>query len=861
MKSKKKIIIALLSVVFAAASAWVIHYLAHYQLYDDYKADTKEYGFEYEENAKAFSPAAEEGGDVEGMELVCENDNLKLYTNTQTAEVAVYDKRNGKTVYSNPQEADADGIANHIHKNYLKSQLIVDYFNAGRISSTCDSYSMAVANGQVEAQEMENGIRYIYEIGDTKSPTGIVPIYITRQRLEQFTSKLAERDQRRVTSNYVDSSVGDGWLELTEAARKGAGTLRRISGFLEEAGYTEEDYAQDMSESGVEGAVNISFKIALEYRLEEDSLVVTLPTESIEERGGGYIYRVQLLRYMGAGGKEEDGYILVPNGSGSLIYFNNGKTATEDYSQFIYGIDPLAMDYTVLDIGESIRMALFGISRPESGILATVEDGQSLASISASVAGKVNEYNFVYPTFSLRGTDRLSMFGTTGNEADLPILETDYYKADCSVRYTFLTQENASYSEMANYYRNRLMKEGKLALNGESGDIPFYYDIIGGVKLTNYFLGMQYLSVEPMTTFEEAWKISDDLAAGGIAKQVMNFQGWSNGGYYHDVPDKIKVIGKLGGKKDLQQLNDKIEERGGRFYVDTALQKVTYITRRYKYNYESSRYYGGGYIASFGQLNPTTLRQTSSMGGYEETLYDLMSPKFLVRYVDAFVDEMKKIDNVGISLRDLGDSLYSDKKRTEVIDRNQAMHIVEAQLAKIDEVGRNVMMSGGNDYSFAYAEDIINAPISHNMYFLVDEEVPFYEMVVHGSVDYSGYAINLSDTYDRTDIVLRLIENGASPHFTFTWEESSKMKYSGLNRYYATTYENWKNDAAEIYTQVNDALKHVSGQTMTGHKIYVSGVKKICYSNGVTYYINATDKDAEADGKVIPARSYEMEGM
>lgn len=860
MKSKKKIIIAVLSIVIVAALAWLGNYLVRYQFYDDYKAYTKDYNFEYDENAAAFVPAAESKSDVEGMVLVCENQNLKLYTNTSTAEIAVYDKRNGKTFYSNPQDAEEDTIANQVHKNYLKSQIVVDYFNSARTSSTYDSYSMSAANGQVEAQAMENGIRYIYTIGDTTSPTGIVPVYITEERLTQFTAKMDEKDAKRIRTNYVESSIGDGWLELMEGARKGAGTLRRIAGYLEGAGYTQEDYEQDMAASGVEDAVNITFKMALEYRLEEDNLVVTLPTDSIEEHGGGYIYRVQLLRYMGAGGTEEEGYMLVPNGSGSLINFNNGKTSSEDYSQFIYGIDALAMDYTVIDIGEDIRMALFGISRPDCGILATIEDGQSLASISASVAGKVNEYNFVYPTFSLRGTDRLSMFGTTGNEAELPILETNHYTTDCTIRYTFLTEENASYAAMANYYRNRLMNEGKLALNNADGDIPFYYDIIGGVKLTNYFLGVQYLNVEPMTTFDEAGKISDDLAADGITNQVMNYQGWFNGGYYHDVPDKIKVTGKLGGRKGLQELNTKLAANGGKLYVDTAMQKATFISKRYKYNYETSRYYGGGYIAAFGQLNPTTLRQTSSLG-YQETLYNLVSPKFLVRYVDKFVEKMGKIENVGISLRDMGDSLYSDKKRTEVIDRNQAMNIVKAQFEKIDGLGRNVMVSGGNDYTFAYLEDIINAPISQNEYFIVDTEVPFYEMLIHGSINYTGKAINLSDVYDQTDIVLQLIETGASPHFTFTWKESNKMKYSGLNRYYATTYENWKEDAAAIYQQVNNALKYVSGQTITDHQVYDSGVKKITYSNGVIYYINASDTDAEADGKVIPARSYEMEGV
>lgn len=87
------------------------------------------------------------------------------------------------------------------------------------------------------------------------------------------------------------------------------------------------------------------------------------------------------------------------------------------------------------------------------------------------------------------------------------------------------------------------------------------------------------------------------------------------------------------------------------------------------------------------------------------------------------------------------------------------------------------------------------------------------------------------------------------------------MKYSGLNRYYATTYANWCEDVAAIYGEVNEALKYVNGATITNHQICDGGVRKITYSNGVIYYINTSDTDVKVDGKVIPARSYEMEGM
>ena len=67
------------------------------------------------------------------MVLAQENDNLKLYVNTESGEIALVDKRTGEITYSNPVDADADGIANETNKNYMKSQIVLDYFNTSRI--------------------------------------------------------------------------------------------------------------------------------------------------------------------------------------------------------------------------------------------------------------------------------------------------------------------------------------------------------------------------------------------------------------------------------------------------------------------------------------------------------------------------------------------------------------------------------------------------------------------------------------------------------------------------------------------------------------------------------------------------------
>lgn len=858
MQTSKKILIGVVSIIAAAFVIFIAHWLIRYYFYNSYRDDLSSYGYE---EGTTFQAISESGGDVAGMELAAENDILKLYANTSTGEIAVVDKRNGQITYSNPANADEDAIANAAHKNYLKSQLIIDYFNTTRTQGTYDSFSYCTDRGQLSVEGIENGIRFWYTIGDLSSATGIVPQYISAAALDRVTAALDEEGSKYVRTKYKESSVADDYYELLESAAKGASQIRKLNRYFEEAGFTEEEYTVEMMNSGVEGAVPISFEIPLEYRLNNDALDVSIPMNHVVENGGGTLFRIQLLRYFGTAGVDESGYMLVPNGSGSLINFNNGKPTAAQYAEYVYGIDPLAAEYTVRENTENVKMALFGIFREKSAIFATIEDGASFANLSAYVSGKINEYNFVFPTFVVRGNDKLSMFGTTGNEAEIPVVEPNYYDANITVKYTMLPEEKATYAQAANYYRERLISEGKLTADTDGDtDLKFYYDVLGGVTMTKFFLGTQYNGMYTMTDFDQAAEIYRDLMDSGITNQVMNFQGWMNHGYHHDVVDKIKVPGSLGGKKGLEELSSLMAADGNTFYGDVAFQEVSYVSRRYSYNNETSRYYGAGYVAELGLVNPATLRKTSGLG-YAENHYFLISPKFLVRYVDAFTKKIGKFDISGISLRDLGNELHSDKKRTNIIDREAALDVVLASLKQIEGTGKSILLNAGNDYAFPYADDIINVPLTSNDYYIVDTTVPFYEMLIHGYIDYAGGNINLSDTYDRADIVLNLVEYGAAPHFMFTYQNASDIKNTGLNRYYATTYNNWKDDAIAIYTEVNNALKYVNGAAITDHRVLDNGVKAVTYSNGVVIYINESTTDQTVDGITVPARNYKVGGV
>lgn len=858
-RKRKKLIgrvgLYILGLVAVGIIIWLLYNYIRFLSYDKYKdyLHTNEY-----EEGTEYSPIPDTDNKIQGFELIAENDTLKLYADTETAIVAVYDKRNQNIVYTNPLNADEDPIANETNKQYLKSQFLINYFNKSRAAGIYDSYSMSVQRGQLKFESIKNGIRFIYDVGDHgTTTTGIVPIFFSPEKMEEVQSKLSETDAKTIRRYYMDSTDFPGILELNAVARKNRKTIQKIQGILEGIGFTEDEYNEQMALAGIEEQEAISFIIPLEYRLEDDGVLVTIPTGKIEEYGEAKIYRIQMLRYMGATNQDDKGYIVVPNGSGSIINFNNGKINAADYSQYVYGMDPIADGMTQLEYSEKARLALFGMCKDKSSVLATIEDGETLATITAGIGGKYSSYNYAYTSFMLRIYDILSIFGSTGSSADLPILVDDIYDCNLSVKYTLLTEENSGYSGMANYYRQRLLDQGVLTLKDDNKDIPFYYDVIGGVKETSYILGTQYLSVSPITTFEEAGDISDDLLLEGISNQIMNYQGWFNGGYFHDVTDKVKVIRKLGGRSGLEELNQRVEDNGGSFYGDVSLQNVTYISKRYSEYNETSRYFGAGYYAWFANVNPTSLLKISTLG-YPETGYYLVSPKFLPRYVGGLIKGTNKIDMAGISLRDLGDALHSDHRRTNIINREEALQVVNAQFDRLKETGKKLMISGGNEYSFQYASDLIDVPLSDNSFFIIDESIPLYQMIIHGCIDYTGGIINFYDDMDRTDLTLKLIEYGASPRYVFTSESANRMKYTGLNKYYSTSYDIWKNEAVKLYKEVNEGLKGVSAETMINHEIPQKGVKKVTYSNGDIIYINYLNEDVNVDGIIIPAKSYEI---
>lgn len=845
----KRIIAVILAVALLAGGGYLWWFLSNYRFYTAYKSIV-EAPEEYAEG-QDFAPLTDNLKAVPGYKLAAENDGVALYIKPDTAEVAVYDKRNGETVYSNPPDASKDPIARTSNQENLKSQFILSYLDSNAKEGTAwSSYAKAVANGQASVESIPDGVRVVYNLSNEKLL--LVPDVLTPEWYEIFSNT----GRKAAAKAYeLDEERGLYLLKTQGVTLRNKQTIDQDA---QSAGFTLEDYEEMQAlrilDDEEEKTEALSFSIALEWRLTKDGVEVCIPYEGIREFGGGKVRAIQLLPFFGAAGSQESGYIVLPDGSGSLMRFNNGKSSFPQYNKSVYDMDLVDSDLTAIQYAETARLALFGIMREKTGILATCERGASLANLVADVAGRNNSYNFAYFSFNLRRTDTLMI-----TNEEVIVAEKDLYPVDCKVRYTLLTEENAGYNGLAGAYRQRLMDEGALTVSEETGDIPFYYDVIGGVKETAHFVGIQYLRVLPMTTFANAGEMIKTLAGQGISNQKVNLQGWMNGGYYHNPVSSINVLGTLGGKSGLKLLNETAEQAGATVYPDAAIQLVTDIAKHFKPSQEASRYYAEGYVVKLGVINPVTLRRTGVVGNRERA-YMLLSPKFLPRYAESLASGADKLGLDSLSLRDLANEVHADKRRTNVINREAALDLVKDAFRTIKGEKRELMVSGGNDYSLPYAEHVINAPMSRTPYPILDEEIPLWQLIAHGSAEYCGEAINLSQSSDKRADLLRLVEYGASPHYTFTWKDSAEMKYTGLNENFATTFSAWKDAAVSDYEYVNGALKNVKGARMTAFERLSDTLSKVSYSNGAVIYVNYAEQAAQADGRNVPAKDYLVVG-
>lgn len=800
---------------------------------------------------------ADSSSAVPGMKLVAQTDALALYMNPVTTEIAVLNRVSGKVWHSNPGDIGSDAKASPFEKDRLAAQVTLNYRDSIGTLNAVTNFTDSIQRKQFKAEGIENGVRIKYTIGDTSLGIDALPKRISKKRFEEkVLSKLDEKTAAYVSNRYYPLDNNPDVLERLDAEVSRALVLKRVLDAFAKAGYTADDLKADNDENGMSGGsaqAKPNFTIPIEYQLSGDSLLVHVPVKDIQESKGYQIRSVELLDFFGAASRDEKGYMLVPDGSGSLINLNNGKVGEEVYVQRVYGDDENDNSRRRGQISEAARLPVFGMKAGDEAWFATIEKGEGIASINADISGRKNSYNSAYASFAIRGEDELELY--KGNKVDeFQLLTGDRFAGDIEVRYNFLSGNQASYSGMAALYRNNLEKEGVLQPLKAQAQLPFYVDLLGAVDKRKSFLGVPYKGLMTMTTIDQASQIAKEIKAAGLSNVQMRYVGWFNEGIDHKIPETVKLDSQLGSQSDLTKLAVQLKDMGGNLYPDVAFQHVLRENHNFKPASDAARF-----VTREQALLQPYDRALNAMNSQWGSFY-LLSPAKLPYFVDHFVDSYKKYKMDSVALRDMGDTLTADYRVGRVVFRDVAKNIVTDQLGKIEKSSPNVMMTGGNQYALKYADQLLNVPMGSSAFSIEDEVVPFYEMVIHGYKNYAGSPINLDDEQDLSYHLLHSLEYGAAPHFFWSYESSSKLKLTTYESLFSTHYSDWLGDAAKLYGKLNHVLASLQSETITEHAQLKPGVVKVSYSNGTSIYVNYTDQPVTVQDVQIGAKNFTVGG-
>lgn len=591
------------------------------------------------------------------------------------------------------------------------------------------------------------------------------------------------------------------------------------------------------------------FEIPCFFGIEKDRFVARVLSSEIQQHGGWQVASIIFLPYFGAGSLEDEGYMVVPDGSGALIYYNNQKQTYQSYSQKVYGRNLALNQQTSILVTQSATMPVFGICRNEDALLAVITEGEYQAEIKAEVARKMTSNNAVYSNILYIQSENNTLLSGSDNEESVVMLSPQhnqypYYE----VSYFFL-EKNAGYNEMAERYRRYLIDEKGMQQKASVDQKYMNLTFIGGVEVNKTFLGVPYRAVEALTSFASLKDTALDLhKEQGSAFQVSMYY-LDKGGSMNKIPTRLTYEGALGGQSAYNKMSKALADAGIPFYPI--------------YDPITIRKAGNGYRDYHGVRNVS--KSASTQYEYKLTtgnpdgkmsVYYLISPQYEEKIMSSLLKSAGKKGVSSMGLSGIADSLYADY-RSDSISDNETGAYWENALAMASDATEQLLLQGAYAYAFPYADVISEVPVYSSRFDVEDEAIPFYEMVVGGSA--ALYSAPVNESGNINEMLLKNIEYGVSPTFLLMTAERNALQDTNYQRYYSLCWKDWENEVQDVFAQLQ-SLDRVLGQRIVEHKKLGEMVYATSFENGEVVYVNYGQEDVTVDQVTVPARGFVRKG-
>lgn len=595
----------------------------------------------------------------------------------------------------------------------------------------------------------------------------------------------------------------------------------------------------------------IKIVIPVQYTLTDDGMIAEILFSEIKEESTNTVNNMDFLMYFGTAGENDEGYLVVPDGSGAIIDFNNQKNVDSlMYSKDIYGTDHAKTTDSALYTSreETVSLPIYGMVKNGYGFLAEITSGAETASLEAATSGNrlVGAYNIIYTNATYRVNYEIPLMGQISSETSNAMYNAqDAVSCETySVQFHFSDSKDTTYMTLAGDYREILTERGWLAQDTITD--KFYTDLYGGVSKKKSFLGILYNARETLTSFEDAEDILEDLMEGGVTDINAQYLDFTNDYFKNDMEIGLAPSGSLGGKKGLSELLSFVQENS--LSIAAAADFITLPSSSYGYSSFKD-------VADAINISPIEVFPFSLNGNTFDTTkrpYYLVEPTKYADAVNRLMESVAKYNYTALYFDDDAVQLYSDLA-PEGYQSERTVGAQCEQFARLAESGTELTLSNPNAYLFQYADYMVNIPVCSSKELLFDEDIPFLQAVLRGVKNFGGESMNITDGSDEA--FLRHLEYGTNIKYALIEADSEALLNTDHTFLYSATYDTFDEQIKERYGIIKEFSAAVKEATMTDHS-REDGVSITTYSNGIKVYVNYNNEAVTIDGVTVDAMGY-----
>ncbi len=568
---------------------------------------------------------------------------------------------------------------------------------------------------------------------------------------------------------------------------------------------------------------------------------------SVEQEIDINVTEIQLLPAFGATSFNEDGYMFIPDGSGALVYYNNGKTnVSQPYKAPVYGkYKESKIDEFNKEASGRFYLPVFGtIKNDNHALMGIIEDNASVGYINCETSGYKTAYNKVYSSYlhkivKAADAEEGKLSQPISNELRDP--EKNY-----SVRYYCLSGDEASYSGMAKRYRQYLIEEKGMKKSDDLRDSALFLDVYAGVEKETSIMGIPINIFDVKTTYDDIISISDDMTNAGIDNVVFRYNDWTKMSKRKKVQNSPTFESSIGGKKGYIKAKEYLQDKNMGLYLNIDFVNFSESGNGFKRLSDSVKY-----------PNQAPAYQTSGITAHINLgrRWCLLKADKVKEAALEFASKCEKYEIDALSLETIGNTVYSDGSNKGAITRGQSMNYWEDIFNEYKNLGIKILTSKPAAYSMIDSDVLLELPAKGTYVEIADEGVPFYQIVVRGYKTYTTEVVNMSSTPE--DMLLNAVETGSSLLYSIVAGDTKNLKETYLKYLYSCNYGQLKEDMISDYIELKNVMECVDGQEIEKHEKVAEEVFKTTYSNGVCIYVNYNETDITLEnGLSIPAKKY-----